>query len=84
MTNNNDAPAFPQRVPTGVCKIMDDGQMEREFETVGGLSKREWFAGMALQGLMANSSVGCTTEGFVRSALLMADALLAELNNGEK
>ena len=54
MTNNNDAPAFPQRVSTGVCSISDNGKMEREFQTVGGMTKREWFAGMALQGMLSD------------------------------
>jgi hypothetical protein len=44
-----------------------------------GLTKREYFAAMALQGLLANSSIpldGASTN----TAMLFADALIKELN----
>ena len=57
-----------------------------------GLTKREWFAGLAMQGLLANQRM---TEIFQKAipnweqpvataSLIMADALIAELAKGEK
>jgi hypothetical protein len=54
-----------------------------------GLSMRDWFAGMALQGMLANSDfaasatrMGESTEGFrgnvTRTAYVFADAMLSE------
>lgn len=47
----------------------------------GGLTKREWFAGLAMQGLCANSIAGKhrIPNNLVREALEYADALIAEL-----
>ena len=95
MTNNNDAPAFPQRVSTGVCSISDNGKMEREFQTVGGLTKREWFAGMAMQGILSdNKNIHALADAYgskrnvnkvlAEASLHYADALLSELNNKEE
>lgn len=39
-----------------------------------GLTKREYFASMAMQGILANGS------GTIKDALLWADALIAALN----
>lgn len=44
-----------------------------------GLTKRELFAAMAMQGLLANSERDAEAEGFARDAVRSADALLAEL-----
>lgn len=54
-----------------------------------GLTKREYFAAMALQGLLANPDYNCpsrpkdivTTTGTAKAALHYADALLKELSN---
>ena len=53
--------------------------------SVGGLSKREWFAGMAMQGWLASfgpndecSSSG-TKEAIARQSHQLADAMLAAL-----
>lgn len=49
-----------------------------------GLEKREYFAAIALQGLMANSSfyesAGMNPEQFARRAVQCADALINQLN----
>ena len=45
----------------------------------GGLTKREWFAGMALQGLLGNSDLYVTVDNKVPEALAFADAILKQL-----
>jgi len=47
----------------------------------GGLNKREWFAGMALQGLLGNSDliIEHGSKATVASALRFADDLLRQL-----
>lgn len=44
-----------------------------------GLTKREYFAAMALQGILANNST-TTTEYYAIDAVRIADALIDELN----
>jgi hypothetical protein len=47
----------------------------------GGLSKREYFAAMALQGIIANKDgLDIKIERIVESAVHTADALIEELN----
>lgn len=52
-----------------------------------GLSKREYFAAIALQGLMANSrfyeSAGMVPHEFAKKAVQHADALIAALRQNE-
>lgn len=55
MTDDN-IPAFPQYVPTGVATIDEQGNLKREFQLIGGLTTRQWFAGMALLGIHASLS----------------------------
>jgi hypothetical protein len=48
-----------------------------------GLNKREYFAVMAMQGILANSSdglVGWNYEIISKHSVIVADALIAELN----
>lgn len=66
--------------------------VEHQFETAGyvqhlGLTKREHFAAMAMQGLLANAQiaedvgkVGGNGGDYARAALFHADALLAALD----
>lgn len=45
-----------------------------------GLTKREWFAGMVMQGLMANPTLNDeTARGYATRARGMANAMLKEL-----
>jgi hypothetical protein len=44
-----------------------------------GISKREYFAAKALQGVLADAE-GMTTSDIVACAVNLADALIAELN----
>jgi hypothetical protein len=59
--NNSDAPAYPDNW---------DAKLP-------GLTKREYFAAMAMQGLLADSTV--PTFQVAEHAVIQADALLKEL-----
>ena len=62
---------------------MKTNQNDRAFPTnaQAGMTKREYFAAMALQGLLANSSEEDMTAGrCVQLAVLMVDGLIEELN----
>lgn len=73
---------------------MTDGEMSGNAnafpdEGSNGLSKREYFAGLAMQGIAANPTTQCS-EGQLRdlakiiakTAVQLADALLDELSEG--
>jgi len=45
-----------------------------------GLTKREYFAAMAMQGIIAKPATLTTNEKFAAAAVSMADALIAALN----
>ena len=50
-----------------------------QVPSLKGLTKREYFAAMALQGLLATNST-TTTEYYAIDAVRVADALIEELN----
>lgn len=72
--NKANVPAFP--VP------LNPGEAFKFNGEVDGLTKRELFAAMAMQGLLANAERDAEAEGFARDAVRSADALLAELAKG--
>jgi len=45
-----------------------------------GLTKREHFAAMVLQGFLANSNAQGSVDDYARGAVNFADALIEELN----
>ena len=45
----------------------------------GGMSLRDWFAGMAMQGYCSNPDWQSSYEGIADSAVKQADALIEEL-----
>ncbi len=59
--------------------------MSKSDDRSMGLTKREWFAGMALQGYLANSQIGHPEandmEETAIACRMYADALLAELDD---
>lgn len=71
MSKPND-PAFPIQIPPGHYRMGESGD---------GLSKREYFAAMAMQGLLSNSISGShrIPKRLSTEAVQYADALLAEL-----
>ena len=73
MENNEtkaNEPAFSKAASYSDFYGLDESQI--------GLTKREYFAAMALQGLLANDSALITSK--VRDAVKAADALIEELN----
>lgn len=74
---NSDQPAFPvDKVPAG-GDIKPMG--------FGGLTKREYFAGLAMQGLLSNpypDIVGLNPDIITSTAINLADKLLKQLENG--
>lgn len=63
----NGGPAFP------VLKHYDNGHMAQVSE---GMALRDWFAGMAMQGLCANGNTKATE--IAQAAYIVADAMLKE------
>lgn len=64
MTNPNDC-AFP---------------FDRNKIIVGGLTKREYFAAMALQGILADNRNNDNEKNYAIVAIRLADALIEQLN----
>jgi hypothetical protein len=86
--NNSDMPAMPQPIAANENGFCDTGEYSRGNV---GLTKREHFAGLAMQGILSNSVMGDSAlhekhEDWVKdisdSSLQFADALLAELYKG--
>ena len=53
---------------------------ENDEYVVRGLTKREYFAAMALQGLLSQSQFLINSEKFAKFGVEAADALIEELN----
>jgi hypothetical protein len=75
--NNSDMPAMPTKIQFGKAYHVDyNGD---------GLTKREHFAGLALQGILANNHYQeprrTKLEGMAIDAVAAADALLKELSD---
>jgi len=72
-----DEPAFPDNFAVG-----PQGDLYSSNDTgYGGLTKREYFAGLAMQGLINHGSHnrGLASGAFAEDAVIIADALLKEL-----
>ncbi len=70
--------AFPVYVPEG--PILADGSPEYAAYTRPGMSLRDWLAGQALAGLLANPHIGGDVGAAARGAYMQADAMLAARN----
>jgi len=76
--NNSDMPAMPQ----SVSHSSYDGQLTASYDFDGGqgLTKREHFAAMAMQGILSSSANPTWEKGDIaHSAIEYADALLEAL-----
>ena len=69
---NKDEPAYP--IP---AEVQPD--FYRGHDVFVGLTKREWFAGMAMQGLLMGNR--WKTKELVEEAFTVADAMLERLND---
>ena len=75
---NSDMPAMPTET---ICEdLYVNGILQPVFFDPYGLTKREHFAGLAMQGLLVNCGRrGSKFDGVNKEAVVQADALLAEL-----
>jgi hypothetical protein len=72
---DKNTPAFPRP-----RQIIGSGEDYYEIPASSGLTKREWFAGMALQGLLASDRYKFWgTDNFALQAVMIADDVLTEL-----
>jgi hypothetical protein len=80
MTNGNSN-AYPQ-IETSVDFNRTTDKHESRVHSMGGLTKREYFAAMAMQGIATKkgSQVFADMPGFGRDAVRLADALIDALN----
>lgn len=80
---NKNAPAFPQSVSANETGIyLATSANIRDNEEVIGVTKREYFAAKAMQGLLASpsTSIDEMMVAVPYDAVRLADALLAELS----
>lgn len=73
MSNQSNMPAFPAMDMNSHQGI---DRMELRYE---GLTKREYFAGLAMQSLAAGWRFASHSERIAKDAVIIADALLEEL-----
>ncbi len=81
-------PAFPYEGPWQ--KVISDSvegnqqviSIATSTEAFSGLSKREWFAGMALQGLLSSSRV-ISIEPLCKISVELADAMIIKLEQSK-
>ncbi len=73
-------PAFPNVVETYQDR---DGQLQIVKESASGMSLRDWFAGQALAGLVAQTRT-LRPDVEANYAYKLADAMIAERAKGEK
>lgn len=72
---NDGGPAFPN------ARLISAGP-RGEYEVtvpIGGMSLRAYFAGLAMQGLMADPNEDGDSETIARKSIAVADALIAAL-----
>lgn len=87
-------PAFPVPEQHGQQHVSspNGNQWEQGWEpAASGMTLRDWFAGMALQGMMAcpvtlefNDGTNTEKDGFAKCAYDQADAMLAEREKGNQ
>jgi hypothetical protein len=74
--NNSDMPAMPCSVSE---KVEGSMGLITNYITCHGLTKREYFAAMAMQGAISNPNFNGDITLAARDAVAAADALLKEL-----
>jgi len=84
-TESND-PIYPCEVGYEKGERMAARQISNTTEEVIGLTKREYFAAMAMQGILANDRIVNKNESgekIAHDSVYMADILIKELNKSE-
>lgn len=78
---NGDMPAMPVFNDCGQVSQVESGCLSGDGM---GLTKREYFAAMAMQGMLSHGFNNVITEaGEIAKAVRLADALLAELEKNQ-
>ena len=72
------APANPSAFPVNATALPNPGA----FEPEPGMSLRDWFAGKALQGLLADPEMDMHVKQFAELSYEYADAMLAARMEG--
>ena len=89
MTKQNE-PAFPHEGATLAVRSEIENTPELRDKVIAiasqhyGLTKREYFAGLAMQGWCGNQHREGTSVQYAIAAVAAADALIAELNKQEE
>lgn len=79
--NNSDMPINSSYIKSQESSKTRSGLLDTILIPDGGLTKREFFAGLAMQGLLANQyNANLTFSECVEEAVSHADALLKELD----
>ena len=55
-----------------------DGQGQNYYFSVGGMTLRDWFAGQALAGILANPEIDIPADDTAEIVYRYADAMIAE------
>ena len=82
--NNADKPINPIKGADDIFYNEQDESFIKQVKPFIGLTKREYFAGLAMQGILANSSLNNLKEETVAEiSVLCADKLLEQLENSK-
>ena len=85
MTTPNNPPAFPSEVEGLKCTEAIGKSMMKYSGPHPGMSLRDWFAGMALQGQLSDSYVRPESkQELAENCYSWADAMLTEREKGLK
>lgn len=72
---NGDEPAFPAHGWSSNPEVLE------RMKTQGGMTKREYFAAMAMQSILRNNPISGDWLAIAKDAVAAADAMIAELNH---
>ena len=79
MEKKDGGPAFPQVYPDQI--VQEGSKIHLHLTGDSGMSLRDWFAGQALIGMLANTVISSNIEDYLAipgRAYEIADAMLAE------
>lgn len=80
MSRDNEESAFPSG-PTGDSMTFEDGRTTHQYPAQPGMSLRDWFAGMAMQGILSSDTeLFLKTEDIADIAYGQADEMIEQRN----